>query len=74
MTTGTANQNLVPDLSGQCNIDARYLTENGKQKENEPPTLPQKRNSIVKISTQKNKKTTKYLYLIKLNVPYFLFL
>lgn len=58
MTTGAANQNLVLDLWGQCNIDARYLTENGKQKENEKNQKNQKkrRNSIVKISTQKNKK------------------
>lgn len=46
MTTGAANQNLVLDLWGQCSIDARYLTENGKQKENEKKKTKKKKKKL----------------------------
>ena len=69
MTTGAANQNLVLDLWGQCNIDARYLTENGKQKENEKKKNKKKEETLLSRYLRKRTKNIKCLYLIKPNVP-----
>ena len=53
LRSAIARDRLRSSMETSLNIDARYLTESGKRKENEKKEI---RNSVAKISTQKNKK------------------